>query len=185
MIRMEYYLIPAEHCGDAVSQFRTANMHAMTAKQTLLKKYGADAVVTGDTVEGLAWTEEPRQLPGFTLPRWDDRLKAWVQKPKKSSLLGKRAVAVMAELSKLFEHRMWSLEKALGVYGCVFGFHRGQRCFVYSTAYVTSDECVVVALPCAPGDSLYTSSMPAPAAPAHGRVISRAEACQLTGQLLP
>lgn len=122
-----------------------AKEDALAAKRELLAKYGADAILrSGAHVEALAWRDKPIAMTGFTVPRFEHKQGVWLQKPKNNTLRGKQAALDMEEVGELLEIWQWSLERALGVYGSVFGYYRGSRVFLNSVARPLDDGRVVL-----------------------------------------
>lgn len=140
MIR-NYYQLPADYCRDAVSKYEIARDDAVKAKKALMDKYGCTALIRrGRHIDGLAYLSEV-QMHGFTVPRYE--LAYWVVKPKKNTIRGKQAIAEFAECGELLEIWEWSLEKCLGVYGCVLD-HQG---FHYLVATPLKDGTVILDAP--------------------------------------
>ena len=136
-----YYLLPADYCRDALAKHMIARDDAMKAKKALMDKYGCIALVRrGAHIDGLAYLSQI-QMHGFTVPRYE--LAMWVVKPKKNTIRGKQAIAELAECGELLEIWQWSLEKCLGVYGCVLD-HQG---FHYLVATPLQDGSVILCAP--------------------------------------
>ena len=136
-----YYLLPADYCRDALAKHKIARDDAMKAKKALMDKYGCTALVRrGPHIDGLAYLSQV-QMHGFTVPRYE--LALWIVKPKKNTIRGKQAIAEFDECGELLEIWQWSLEKCLGVYGCVLdrnGFH-------YLVATPLEDGAVILCAP--------------------------------------
>jgi hypothetical protein len=136
-----YYLLPADYCRDALAKHMIARDDALKAKKALMDKYGCTALVRrGPHVDGLAYLSQV-QMHGFTVPRYE--LAMWVVKPKKNTIRGKQAIAELAECGELLEIWQWSLEKCLGVYGCVLDHHG----FHYLVATPLQDGSVILCAP--------------------------------------
>lgn len=136
-----FYLLPADYCRDAIAKYEIARDDAMKAKKALMDKYGCVALIRrGPHIDGLAFLSQIN-LSGFTVPRYE--LAYWVIKPKKNTIKGKQAIAEFAECSELLEIWQWSLEKCLGVYGCVLD-HMG---FHYLVAFPLTDGTVLLDAP--------------------------------------
>lgn len=141
IVNRVYYLLPADYCRDALAKYAIARDDAMTAKKALMNKYGCAALVRrGPHIDGLAFHSQIN-LTGFTVPRYE--LAYWVTKPKKNTIRGKQAIAEFAECGELLEIWQWSLEKCLGVYGCVLD-HKG---FHYLVAFPLIDGTVLLDAP--------------------------------------
>ncbi len=149
MAHIQHYLLPAQQCAFALGLYQIAKDDALRAKSDLLCEYGgADAILrSGPHVQALAWNNRPLALSGFTIPKWDPILRAWLQSPKGNTIRGKRAAQEMAEVGELMEMWQWALERALGVHGTVFGWYNGQRVFLDTVASPLADGRVVVHLP--------------------------------------
>jgi hypothetical protein len=148
MATFKFYVLPAEQCVKALELYALATHDALSAKRELLAKYGADGLVrSGAHVEALAWRDNPIAMTGFTVPRWDAKQCVWLQTPKKNTLRGKQAALEMSEVGELLEIWQWSLERALGVHGSVFGYYRGGRVFLNATARPLVDGRVLLSLP--------------------------------------
>lgn len=181
MTTFKFYLLPADECAKALELHALAKEDALSAKRELLSKYGAEAILrSGAHVEALAWREKPMAMTGFTVPRFDQKQGVWLQKPKKNTLRGKQAAHDMDEVGELLEIWQWSLERALGVHGSVFGHFHGSRVFLNSIARPLADGRVVVSLPVR--DDPARSSEADPVAPPYAVEISRAEAERLVGE---
>ena len=182
MASRKFYLLPAEHCVEALGLYSIAKEDALAAKRELLGKFGADAFVrSGVNVEALAWRQKPLPLAGFTVPKLDSTQGFWIQKPKKNTLRGKQASLEMDEVGELLELWQWALEHALGVYGNLFGFHRGTRAFLYAVAKPINDGSVVLSLPVRDRMDPERSSGTDPVAPSFAAEIPQAEAERLLG----
>ncbi|KLR57305.1 hypothetical protein [Diaphorobacter sp. J5-51] len=149
MAHIQHYLLPAQQCAFALGLHQIAKDDALRAKTDLLREYGnADAILrSGPRVQALAWSERPLAMSGFTVPKWDSTLRAWLQSPKKNTHRGKRAAQEMAEVGELMEMWQWALERALGVHGTIFGRHKGNLVFLDTVARPLADGRVVVHLP--------------------------------------
>ena len=135
MATLKFYLLPADQCASALQLHVLAKEDALAAKRELLAKYGADAILrSGAHVEALAWRDKPIAMTGFTVPRFEHKQGVWLQKPKNNTLRGKQAALDIEEVGELLEIWQWSLERALGVHGSVFGYYRGSRVFLKSVA---------------------------------------------------
>lgn len=178
-----FYLLPADECAQAIELHDLAKADALSAKRELLAKYEADAILrSGENVDALAWRDKPIAMTGFTVPRWDIKLNVWLQRPKKNTLRGKQAAEEMAEVGELLEIWQWSLERALGVHGSVFGSHHGSRMFLKAVARPLDDGRVVLTLPVQYPGGARGSSDAAPVPPSFAVEISQAEAEQLVGE---
>jgi len=112
----------------------------MRAKRDLLAKYGADAILRAEVkADALAWKEKPAQLPGFSAAQWSQKLGVWLQRPKRNTVQGRAAAQEMDEVCEILEIWQWSLERALGVDGSVFGWYGNARLFLNTTARPLSD----------------------------------------------
>lgn len=147
--KQKYFIIPAADCVEAIALYELAKEDALTAKRALLAKYGAEAIMrAGDQIHGFAWRSEPAPLPGFTSPKLNKKFGVWVRKPKKSTKDGKLAANEMAEVGELLEIWQWSLERALGIHGTIFGClwpHR--QAFLNAVAKALPDGRVVACIP--------------------------------------
>ncbi len=184
MASMKFYLLPASECAKALELHNLAKEDALAAKRELLAKYGADAILrSGAHVEALAWRDKPIAMTGFTVPRFDHHQQVWLQKPKKNTLRGKQAAHEMAEVGELLEIWQWSLERALGVHGSVFGYYHGSRVFLNAVARPLADGRVVLSLPVRDHrDGERGNSGTDPVAPPFAVEITQAEAEQLVGE---
>ncbi len=183
MSTLNFYLLPAEHCANAMKLYALAKEDALTAKRALLAKYDADAILrSGAHVEALAWRDKPIAMTGFTVPRFDHKQGVWLQKPKKNTLRGKQAAQEMDEVGDLLEIWQWSLERALGVHGSVFGYYHGSRVFLNAVARPLDDGRVVLSLPVRDRQDADRSSGSEPVAPPFAIQITRDEAEQLVGE---
>lgn len=141
IVNRVYYLLPKQYCQDALAKYAIARDDAVAAKKALMNKYGCAALVRrGPHIDGLAFLSQIN-LTGFTVPRYE--LAYWVIKPKKNTIRGKQAIAEFAECGELLEIWQWSLEKCLGVYGCVLD-HTG---FHYLVAFPLIDGTVLLDAP--------------------------------------
>lgn len=183
MASMKFYLLPASECAKALELHNLAKEDALAAKRELLAKYGADAILrSGAHVEALAWRDKPIAMTGFTVPRFDHHQQVWLQKPKKNTLRGKQAAQEMDEVGDLLEIWQWSLERALGVHGSVFGYYHGSRVFLNAVARPLDDGRVVLSLPVRDRQDADRSSGSEPVAPPFAIQITRDEAEQLVGE---
>lgn len=185
MATLKFYLLPADQCAKALELHALAKEDALTAKRELLAKYGADAILrSGAHIEALAWRDRPIAMTGFTVPKWDSRQGVWLQKPKKNTLRGKQAALEMDEVGESLEIWQWSLERALGVHGSVFGYYRGSRVFLNVIARPLDDGRVVLSLPVRDHLDSERNSGSVPVAPPFAVEISQAEAERLVGEQL-
>ena len=183
MATFNFFLLPADQCVTAIDLYKIAKADALSAKRSLLEKYGADAILrAGSRVDALAWREKPIAMTGFTIPRFDAKQGVWVQKPKQNTIRGKKAAAEMSEAGELLEIWQWSLENALGVHGSVLGCCRGTRVFLNSVAHPLDDGRVVLSIPVRGSQDADRSSVADPVAPHFAVEISKAEAEQLVGK---
>jgi hypothetical protein len=183
MATLKFYLLPADQCAQALTLHSVAKEDALLAKRALLAEYGADAILrSGAQVEALAWRERPIALMGFTVPKWDSRQNVWLQKPKKNTLRGKAAAQEMDEVGELLEIWQWSLERALGIYGSVFGRYRGSQVFLNATARPLDDGRVVLSLPVRDHVDAERNSGSDPVAPPFAVEISQVEAERFVGE---
>ena len=184
MATLKFYLLPAVQCAKALELHALAKEDALAAKRELLAKYSADAILrSGAHVEALAWRDKPIAMTGFTVPRFDANQGVWLQKPKKNTLRGKRAAQEMDETGELLEIWQWSLERALGVHGSVFGYYRSSRIFLNAIARLLEDGRVVLSLPVRDHrDGERGNSGNDPVAPPFAVEITQAEAEQLVGE---
>lgn len=183
MATLKFYLLPADQCANALRLHVLAKEDALAAKRELLSKYGADAILrSGAHVEALAWRDKPIALTGFTVPRFDPKQGVWFQKPKKNTLRGKQAAQEMNEVGELLEIWQWSLERALGVHGSVFGYYHGSRVFLNAVARPLNDGRVVLSLPVRDRHDPERNSGSDPVAPPFAVQISQEEAEQLVGE---
>ena len=184
MASLKFYIIPADQCAKALELHTVAKEDALAAKLALLEKYSADAILrSGAHVEALAWRDKPIALTGFTVPRFDPKQGVWLQKPKKNTLRGKQAAHEMDEVGELLEIWQWSLERALGVHGSVFGYYHGSRVFLNAVARPLADGRVVLSLPVRDHrDGERGNSGTDPVAPPFAVEITQAEAEQLVGE---
>lgn len=183
MATFKFYLLPAGPCTKALEIYTLAKEDALSAKHDLLAKYGADAVLrSGAHVEALAWRDKPIAMTGFSVPRFDSHHQVWLQKPKKNTLRGKQAAQEMDEVGELLEIWHWSLERALGVHGSVFGSYRGSRVFLNTIAYPLEDGQVVLSLPVLGERDKERTSGDDPKAPSFAVEITKSEAERLVGE---
>lgn len=183
MAALTFYLLPADQCTKALALHALAKADALTAKQELLAKYGADAILrSGALIEALAWRDKPIAMTGFSVPRFDHGLGVWLQKPKKNTLRGKQAAQEMDEVGELLEIWQWSLERALGVHGSVFGFYRGARVFLNTVARPLADGQVVLSIPIRNHLDSERRSGSDPVAPPFAVQITQEEAERLVGE---
>lgn len=184
MATLKFYLLLARECANALELHELAKGDALAAKRDLLSKYGADAILrSGAHVEALAWRDCPIAMTGFTVPRYDPNQQVWLQKPKKNTLRGKQAAHEMDEVGELLEIWQWSLERALGVHGSVFGYYHGSRVFLNAVARPLADGRVVLSLPVRDHrDGERGNSGNDPVAPPFAVEITQAEAEQLVGE---
>lgn len=183
MAALTFYLLPADQCTKALELHALAKADALTAKQDLLAKYGADAILrSGALIEALAWRDKPIAMTGFSVPRFDHGLGVWLQKPKKNTLRGKQAAQEMDEVGELLEIWQWSLERALGVHGSVFGFYHGSRVFLNAVARPLEDGRVVLSIPIRNHLDSERRSGSDPVAPPFAVQITQEEAERLVGE---
>ena len=183
MATLKFYLLPADQCTSALQLHVLAKEDALAAKRELLAKYGADAILrSGAHVEALAWRDKPIAMTGFTVPRFEHKQGVWLQKPKNNTLRGKQAALDMEEVGELLEIWQWSLERALGVHGSVFGYYRGSRVFLNSVARPLDDGRVVLSLPVRDRQDSERSSGSDPVAPPFAVQIAQEEAERLVGE---
>lgn len=184
MATLNFYLLPANECAKALELHALAKEDALAAKRELLAKYGADAILrSGAHVEALAWRDKPIAMTGFTVPKRDSNQGVWLQRPKKNTLRGKQAAQEMDEVGELLEIWQWSLERALGVHGSLFGYYRGSRVFLNAVARPLKDGRVVLSLPVRDHqDGTRSSSGDDPVAPSFAAQITQAEAERLVGE---
>lgn len=183
MATLKLYLLPADQCANALQLHALAKEDALAAKRELLAKYGADAILrSGAHVEALAWRDKPIAMTGFTVPRFDHKQGVWLQKPKKNTLRGKQAALEMDEVGELLEIWQWSLERALGVHGSVFGYYCGSRVFLNAVARPLNDGRVVLSLPVRDRQDSERSSGSDPVAPSFAVQITQEEAERLVGE---
>jgi len=183
MASLKFYLLPADQCAKALELHALAKEDALSAKRKLLSKYGADAILrSGAHVEALAWRDKPIAMTGFTVPKFDSRLGVWLQKPKKNTLRGKQAAQEMDEVGELLEIWQWSLERALGVHGSVFGYYHGSRVFLNSVARPLEDGRVVLSIPVRDERDTKRNTGTDPVVPPFADEISQAEAECLVGE---
>lgn len=186
MATFKYYLLPAKQCVEAIKARKLEERKANTAKRDLLNKYMADGIMhSGADPFALVWGNKPLSLSGFTVPELDVYERYWIQKPKKNTLRGKEAWREMKEVCELLERMEYSLERALGVYGHVFGFHSGARCFLESAAWPLNDGRVVLKLPVQDmRDAINCYSEENPVAPSFSIEIDEYEALEILEQPL-
>jgi hypothetical protein len=183
MASLRFYLLPADQCAKALELHALAKEDALSAKRELLSKYGADAILrSGAHVEALAWRDKPIAMTGFTVPKFDSRQGVWLQKPKKNTLRGKQAAQEMDEVGELLEIWQWSLERALGVHGSVFGYYHGSRVFLNAVARPLEDGRVVLSMPMRDKQDSERSSGADPVAPPFAVEISEVEAERMVGE---
>ncbi len=183
MATLKFYILPAEQCAKALELHALGKEDALSAKRELLAKYSADAILrAGAYVEALAWRDKPIAMTGFTVPKFDSRQGVWLQKPKKNTLRGKQATQEMDEVGELLEIWQWSLERALGVHGSVFGYYHGSRVFLNSIARPLEDGRVVLSIPLRDKQDAERSSGVDPVIPPFATEISQAEAERLVGE---
>ena len=183
MAFLKFYILPAEQCANALGLHAVAKDDALSAKRALLEKYNADALLrSGAQVEALAWRGKPIALTGFTVPRFDPKQGAWLQKPKKNTLRGKQAAQEMNEVGELLEIWQWSLERALGVHGSVFGYYHGSRVFLNSVARPLEDGRVVLSIPVRDNRDPKRTFGNDPVVPPFAVEVSHAEAERLVGE---
>lgn len=183
MASFKFHLLPADQCVKALELHAIAKEDALAAKRELLSKYGADAILrSGAHVEALAWRDKPIAMTGFTAPRFDHKQGVWLQKPKKNTLRGKQAAQEMDEVGELLEIWQWSLERALGVYGSVFGYYHGSRVFLNAVARPLEDGRVVLSVPVRDKHDPGQPSGSDPVAPPFAAEISQTEAERLIGE---
>lgn len=183
MASLKFYILPADQCAKALELHAVAKDDALSAKRALLAKYSADAILrSGSHVEALAWRDKPIALTGFTVPRFDPKQGVWLQKPKKNTLRGKQAAQEMDEVGELLEIWQWSLERALGVHGSVFGYYHGSRVFLNSVARPLEDGRVVLSIPVRDKQDAVRSSGADPVVPSFAVEISKADAERLVGE---
>ncbi len=183
MAAFKFYVLPRDECANALKLHALAKEDALTAKRELLTRYGADAILrSGASVEALAWRDRPVAMTGFTVPKWDSRQEVWLQKPKKNTVRGKQAAQEMNEVGELLEIWQWSLERALGVHGSVFGCYHGNRVFLNAVARPLNDGRVVLSLPVRDHMDAERNSGCDPAAPPSAVEIAQAEAELLVGE---
>ncbi|MDF1482052.1 hypothetical protein [Extensimonas sp. H3M7-6] len=187
MAAIKFYLLPVEECASALAMHEIAREDALSAKRDLLSKYGADAILrAGPHVEAIAWKEMPDELAGFTIPRWSSEHAAWIQKPKKNTLRGKQAAREMDEVGELLEIWQWSLERALGVYGYIFGRYRARLAFLYAVANPLEDGRVVLSFPVRDHlDDWREKTADDPKLPSFATEITQEEAEKLIGKKVP
>ena len=121
-------------------------------------------------------------MTGFTVPRFDHTQGVWLQKPKKNTLRGKQAALEMDEVGELLDIWQWSLERALGVHGSVFGYYHGSRVFLNAVARPLKDGRVVLSLPVRDRQDSERSSGSDPVAPSFAVQITQEEAERLVGE---
>lgn len=183
MATLNFYLLPADPCANALQLYALAKEDALTAKRELLAKYGAEAILrSGAHVEAFAWRDKPIAMTGFTVPRFDPKQGVWLQKPKQNTLRGKQAIQEMGEVGELLEVWQWSLERALGVHGSVFGYYHGSRVFLNAVARPLNDGRVVLSLPVRDRQDSERSSGSDPVAPPFAVQITQEEAERLVGE---
>ena len=183
MAALTFYLLPADQCAQALALYALAKADALTAKQELMAKYAADAILrSGALIEALAWRDKPIAMTGFSVPRFDHGLGVWLQKPKKNALRGKQAAQEMDEVGELLEIWQWSLERALGVHGSVFGYYHGSRVFLNAVARPLEDGRVVLSMPMRDKQDSERSSGADPVAPPFAVEISEVEAERMVGE---
>ena len=183
MASLKFYLLPADQCAKALELQALAKEDALSAKRELLSKYGADAILrSGAHVEALAWRDKPIAMTGFTVPKFDSRQGVWLQKAKKNTLRGKQAAQEMDEVGELLEIWQWSLERALGVHGSVFGYYHGSRVFLNAVARPLEDGRVVLSMPMRDKQDSERSSGADPVAPPFAVEISEVEAERMVGE---
>mgnify|MGYP001456764297 FL=1 len=88
----------------------------------------------------------------------------------------------MDEVGELLEIWQWSLERALGVHGSVFGYYHGSRVFLNSIARPLEDGRVVLSIPLRDKQDAERSSGVDPVIPPFATEISQAEAERLVGE---
>jgi len=182
MAHFQYYLLPAEKCANALRMYEIAKEDGMRAKRDLLAKYGADAILRAEVkADALAWKEKPAQLPGFSAAQWSQKLGVWLQRPKRNTVQGRAAAQEMDEVCEILEIWQWSLERALGVDGSVFGWYGNARLFLNTTARPLSDGRVVLCVPQADFSDHPSDAKDAPKAPEWAQEISKQEAERLLG----
>lgn len=180
MATFKFYLLPAEHCKDALRLHLIAQEDAQTAKRDLLAKYGADAILLKDEqIVALACHEQPLSSKGFTAPIYDKKLNVWTFKPKNSTSIGKKAIEEMEIASDLLGIWYGFLERYFGVDGYVFGDYNGNRTFLQSVARPLPDGRIVINLPVCDADSDQSDDLPTP--PSFAIEITREAAEALLG----
>lgn len=183
MATLKFFLLPTEKCAKARELHALAKEDALSAKREMLAKYSADAILrSGAHVEALAWRDKPIAMTGFTVPKWDARQGVWLQKPRKNTLRGRQAAQEMDEVGELLEIWQWSLERALGVHGSVFGYYRGSRVFLNAVARPLEDGRVVLSVPVRDKQDAERSSGNDPVIPPFAAEISQSEAERLVGE---
>jgi len=88
----------------------------------------------------------------------------------------------MCEVGELLEIWQWSLERALGVHGSVFGYYRGSRFFLNAIARPLEDGRVVLSLPVRDRQDGERTFANDPVAPPFAVEITQAEAERLVGE---
>lgn len=183
MASLKFYLLPADDCAKALELYALAKEDALSAKRALLSKYGAEGIIrAGASVEAFVWRDKPIAMHGFTVPKFDHKHGVWFQKPKKNTLRGKQAAQEMDDVGKLLEIWQWSLERALGVHGSVFGYYHGSRVFLNSVAHPLEDGRVVLGIPVRDQQDAERSSGADPVVPPFAVEISKADAERLVGE---
>lgn len=183
MATFKFYLLPAEHCKDALRLHLIAQEDAQTAKRDLLTKYRADAILLkDDQIIALACHEKPLHSTGFTAPSYDKTLNVWVFKPKNSASIGKKAIEEMEIASDLLGIWHGFLERYFAVDGYVFGDYNGNKTFLRSVARPLPDGRVVINLPVCDADTDHSDDLPTP--PSFAIEITREKAEALLGTSL-
>ena len=88
----------------------------------------------------------------------------------------------MDEVGELLDIWQWSLERALGVHGSVFGYYHGSRVFLNAVARPLKDGRVVLSLPVRDRQDSERSSGSDPVAPSFAVQITQEEAERLVGE---
>jgi len=139
----KYYILPAEHCADAIAKYEAAKAAAMASEKTILAEYfGAGILRRGSIGIGFAYVD-PVDMSGFCQPQKMEGY--WISKPKKNTIRGKRVQAQLDEYCGLMEVWQWALEHALGIYSV--SFCRRMQVFNYVVARPLNDGRVVVSWP--------------------------------------
>lgn len=187
MATFKYYLLPADQCANAIHIHNSYKKVAILKRDKLLTKYKAHGITYKGNVVSLYWTTPPDYvIQGFTDTKWNHEEKFWIQTPKKNTLIGKRAHSEIFKVCELNLNLESSLEKALGIYGYIFGWYQGQKCFLSTQAIPLDDGRVIIRFPVYEPDIDFfdRNQMDEPVLPSFAVEISIDEADELVGDPL-